>query len=425
MHAAVGAVGLAGVVAGALLVTTAAASHRSFLVPLSDHALPRWLAGPFAGLGPRLDQTQFEVVVVAMCACYFVALGAANSVSKRTAIVVIAALHAILFLGPPLLSPDVATYLAYARLGMHGLDPYTHAPSALPVGDALRPWLFYRTGPTNYGPPFTLLTYPLAHLSLPAALWLLKFIAAAASLCVVALTALCARLRGVSPVAAALLVGLNPVLLLFAVGGDHNDLLMMAVLMAGVWLTLKARPNAGAVGGVLAAGLKISAAPAAVFMILGSPRRRQAVMVAALTVLVLAVIAVAGFGHVGVLLEYAKQVYRGEHAFARRYSAPALAGQLLGLGGVHGVTAGVRLVAGMVFVVVILVLLLRLYRGADWVSCAAWAQLAALVTTTWLWSWYIVWLLPLAALARRRLLPLAALALTIFLVATQVFVPLG
>src|SRR5947209_3408557 len=132
------------------------------------------------------------------------------------------------FLGPPLLSPDVATYLAYARLGvLHGLDPYTHAAHALPASDPLHPWVTGQAGATNYGPPFTLLTYLLAHLSVAAGIWVLKVVAALASLATVALVASCARLRGVSPVRAAVLVALNPVALVYAVGGDHNDLWMM------------------------------------------------------------------------------------------------------------------------------------------------------------------------------------------------------
>ena len=43
-----------------------------------------------------------------------------------------------------------------------------------------------------------------------------------------------ARLRGLDPVKAAALVGLNPLIVVYGVGGGHNDLLMLAVLMAGV-----------------------------------------------------------------------------------------------------------------------------------------------------------------------------------------------
>ena len=53
-------------------------------------------------------------------------------------------------------------------------------------------------------------------------------------------------------------------------------------------------------------------------------------------------------------------------------------------------------------------------RGADWVVAAGWAMLGALLATTWLLPWYVIWVLPLAAISRDRKLTSAALALTAF-----------
>ena len=42
------------------------------------------------------------------------------------------ALHAIVFAGPILLSTDVFSYIAYARMGVvHGLNPYMHGPQSI------------------------------------------------------------------------------------------------------------------------------------------------------------------------------------------------------------------------------------------------------------------------------------------------------
>ncbi len=65
-------------------------------------------------------------------------------------------------------------------------------------------------------------------------------------------------------------------------------------------------------------------------------------------------------------------------------------------------------------------MLVRAWRGADWITAAGWTTFALLVTTTWLWPWYIVWLLPLAALADDRRLRVATLLLAAFLFATRV-----
>jgi hypothetical protein len=407
-------------------VVTAAASHGSFLVPLAEGGFPSWLAGPLAGIGPRLDQTGFELLVVGMCVCYATSLWLADSLSSTAVIATILAVHVVFVLGPPLMSPDVATYLAYGRMGaLHGIDPYTHAAHALPHSDPLHPWVTVQAGATNYGPPFTLITYLIARLSVPAGLWTLKVVAMATSLGIVGLVAACARLRGFSPIRAAVLAGLNPVALIYSLGGAHNDLWMMFVLMAGVWLTLKARRAEGSILGTVATGLKVSVAPATLFMLLGPRARRKTIVVAVATAIVLAVIVLLGFGHGTVFVNYARQLYHGGHAFARRYSVPALIGQALGLHGVHGVTGAVRLVAGAILIASIIALLLALRRGRDWLTLAGWGQLAVLLTTTWLWPWYIVWILPLAPLARDRRLTAAALAVTAFLVVTQVFLPLG
>jgi hypothetical protein len=54
----------------------------------------------------------------------------------------------------------------------------------------------------------------------------------------------------------------------------------------------------------------------------------------------------------------------------------------------------------------------RTWRGADPIRMAAWATVAILVATAWLVPWYLLWLLPLAALAADRRLTLAAVALS-------------
>jgi hypothetical protein len=71
---------------------------------------------------------------------------------------------------------------------------------------------------------------------------------------------------------------------------------------------------------------------------------------------------------------------------------------------------------GAVFAVVYL-----LRRRGGWLSGAGWATLALIVSLAWLMPWYLIWLLPLAALASSVRLRRAALALTVFLVLT--FVP--
>ena len=85
----------------------------------------------------------------------------------------------------------------------------------------------------------------------------------------------CARLRGIDPVRAAALVGLNPLLVIYGVGGGHNDLLML-VADGGRGLRAARSPRARsaarltmvAIGVKLTAGLLLPFALAA-----GGPRR--------------------------------------------------------------------------------------------------------------------------------------------------------
>ena len=73
-------------------------------------------------------------------------------------------LQLIVFAGPVLISTDVFSYIAYARMGVeHAINPYTHGPIAIEA----RPGLQYvgkdwKHVATAYGPLYTLLSYPLA-----------------------------------------------------------------------------------------------------------------------------------------------------------------------------------------------------------------------------------------------------------------------
>ncbi len=83
-----------------------------------------------------------------------------------------------------------------------------------------------------YGPLFTLASYATAPLGLAGGLWTFKAFAVASSLGAVALVARAARRLGHSARWAAAFVGLNPVLLALAVGGAHNDTLVLLLLAA-------------------------------------------------------------------------------------------------------------------------------------------------------------------------------------------------
>jgi hypothetical protein len=58
----------------------------------------------------------------------------------------------------------------------------------------------------------------------------------------------------------------------------------------------------------------------------------------------------------------------------------------------------------------------QLLRRREWLAGAGWATLALLASLGWLMPWYLVWLLPFAALASSPRLRRVASAATVFLV---------
>jgi hypothetical protein len=94
-------------------------------------------------------------------------------------------------------------------------------------------------------------------------------------------------------------------------------------------------------------------------------------------------------------------------------SLPNQVGRWLGLG---GLTPGIRAVALGVFAVALVFLIARTWRGMNWITAAGWATLAMLATSAWIMPWYVIWVLPLAALGRDRRLVVGALAMCVFLV---------
>ena len=82
-------------------------------------------------------------------------------------------------------------------------------------------------------------------------------------------------------------------------------------------------------------------------------------------------------------------------------------------------TATLGKIGMLVLLPTILFLLIRVYRGGNWLENAGWATCAVIVTTTWFLPWYLIWFLPLAALALKPYQRLTALALTALAIGLQ------
>jgi Glycosyltransferase family 87 len=412
-----GSIALASLILCALAVVAVASAGPSVLVPQSNQVFPSWEAGPLHGLLGHVtsDATALKIglsaVVVAMLLAYGVVMASVRRLSIRTIAICVIALHVILLMSPPLQLTDLFNYLGYAHLGgLHHLNPYTNV-----IGQEVHDPVFRLSTWHNlhspYGPLFTALTYPLAFLPLPVAYWMLKVATVLMSLTFVWLIWRCAQMLGRDPRFAVLFVAANPIYLIYAIGGFHNDFFMLVPSIAAIALVLARRDRAAGAALMLAVAVKFSAVLLLPFLLVAVPaaqRRWRIVAGAGAAALVLAAISVALFG-------FSLPNLVDQSTLLTDFSVPNVVGHLLGIGG--GTSGLLR--AANVALVVVTALLLR--RRGDWLARAGWATLALLASLAWLMPWYVIWLLPLAALGTSVRLRRAATVLTLFLVLT--FIP--
>ncbi|HVX32363.1 MAG TPA: polyprenol phosphomannose-dependent alpha 1,6 mannosyltransferase MptB [Solirubrobacterales bacterium] len=309
---------------------------------------------------------------------------------------------------PVLLSHDAFSYVDYARLGArHRLDPYVSAPEAAPADPAFAHVTWTET-PSAYGPLFTLATYPLAWLPIWLAVAILK---AAAAISVLGLAWIVSRLaawRGIDPARAAAFVALNPLVLVHVVGGAHNDGVAMLLATLGV-AALVVRRDAGAGASLVAsAAIKSSTLFIAPFA-LAATARRSTSRLALGGVGAALVVGVAGYLAFGWDWLHAFGLAGENQGRTSHLSIPVTFARLT-----HLDEAAVRVAALALLGIAVLFLLLKTWRGTDWIRAAAWAGTALLLATSWLLPWYLIWPLPLAAIARDRFLALLLVALTAY-----------
>jgi hypothetical protein len=483
--ARVGTGALVVLVAGSLLFVVIAADRPS-LFAATSHAgfFPGWMAGPLGGLWPGLTRNTtalrflFTGTMAAMYASYVLALAYVPSIADarlraRWAIAAVVGVHAIFFLAPPMALTDVFNYINYGRMEVvHHLNPYTTYPILEPHGDPSYALSNWHQLLSPYGPLFTLLTFALVPLGVAASFWAIKAVLMAASLGTILLVWRCARLLEIDPVRAIVLVGLNPVVLVWGLGGDHNDFLIVFAIVLGFYLLLlgRARGSRQGIEGALArrAGDGALAEPGAESALedaatngasVRSPAKNAlaarigsrlwplspiemgagAAFVAAaalkasggvLIPIVLASLVLAprrlmqvvlGMILAGALVGGASLLAFGLHIpdlstqsrVVTSISLPNLLGLALGAG---GETEALHSLLSAVLAVSILACCAMAWRRREAIGASGWATVALLVTLGWVLPWYILWLLPLAALAGSRRLRNTALVLGAYLI---------
>lgn len=407
-----GRVALGALITATLAVAATAAAAPSVLVPRSAETFPNWEAGPLHDISVRLitnAQTVglvFSCVLLAMIAAYLVVLATARSFSMRAIAIAVVALHAILLLSPPLQLSDVFNYLGYARLGaLHHLNPYSHVIRQ-ELFDPVFRFSSWHSLRSPYGPLFTALSYPLAFVSLPVAYWLLKIVTVTMSLSFIALVWLCARRLGRDPRFVVAFVAFNPIFLLYAVAGFHNDFLMLVASMGAIALALSRKDRSAGAALTIAIAIKFTAVLLLPFLVLAvrdRPRQRRLLIGAVVTAIPVAALCLALFGFTIPNLQQ-------QSSLLTDFSIPNVVGLLLHIGG------GTPLVLKAATVAVVLVAAHQFLRERNWVNGAGWTTLALLASLAWLMPWYVIWLLPLAALGTSAALRRISIAMTVFLI---------
>jgi hypothetical protein len=195
-------------------------------------------------------------------------------------------------------------------------------------------------------------------------------------------------------------VGLSPLVLVHVVSAAHNEALVVLLTMAGIYAFVRGKPRAAGFWSTFAAGFKASAGLVVPYLVVRSRRTLVGIAAAALLLLALGLI---GFGtgvfdSLGLLSQ--------NQGRSSRLSLPYKVSELVGNRDL------VRLVFGLAFAAVAGWTLWRTWRGADPIRMAGWATFAILLASAWLVPWYLLWLLPLAALAADRRLTIATVVLS-------------
>lgn len=214
---------------------------------------------------PLLSVGVFAMVLATIGFLFLLRAAFRQEVSVRAVAVVVVAAHCLLLLVPLLFSRDVYSYAFYGRIASiyHG-NPYVQTPldhSSDVLWNLVGPqWV---DTPAYYGPGWTSLSGLIARsLSRP-----IDFVEAYRYLAIVASLATCGvivwivrRLWPARTAFALTAFGANPVVLFFAVGGGHSDLLVALSIVCAFALLVSKRELLAVTVLTLGALIKVTAA---------------------------------------------------------------------------------------------------------------------------------------------------------------------
>ncbi|MBB3603495.1 alpha-1,6-mannosyltransferase [Mycolicibacterium sp. BK556] len=193
-----------------------------------------------------------------------------SEVSDYTMIATTGFWLAPLLLSVPLFSRDTYSYLAQGALLRDGLDPYAVGPveNQNSLLDNVSPIWTTTTAP--YGPAFILVARFVTTLvgdHVVAGTMLLRLCMLPGLAMLIWAAPRVARHIGANGAVALWICALNPLVIIHLMGGVHNEMLMVGLMMAGIALTFARHHAAGAMLIAIAVAVKATAVLALPFMV--------------------------------------------------------------------------------------------------------------------------------------------------------------
>jgi hypothetical protein len=246
---------------------------------------------------------------------------------------------------------------------------------------------------------------------LSVAFWVIKVAMTLCSLGLLALIYKCAGILRRDQRYVLAFVALNPIYFVFALGGFHNDFLMLLPALGAIALILSGRDRSSGALLVGSIAIKFTMGLLLPFLVMAvSPVRRRLRLISGVVLAAIPVIALSL-----ALFGASLPNLQDQASYLTEFSVPNVVGDIIGAGGgapwlLH--LADAALVGTVLW-------LLFVSRG-DWISRTGWAVFALILSLAWVQPWYLIWLAPLAALGSSVKLRRATIVLSVFLLITAV-----
>ncbi|WP_396915571.1 alpha-(1-_6)-mannopyranosyltransferase A [Mycolicibacterium sp.] len=336
-----------------------------------------------------------------------------------------------LLLSVPLFSRDTYSYLAQGALLRDGFDPYLVGPVENPNSllDNVSPIWTTTTAP--YGPAFILVAKFVTMIvgnDIVAGTMLLRLCMLPGLILLIWATQRVARHIGASPATALWVCVLNPLVIIHLMGGVHNEMLMVGLMMAGIALTFQQHPVWGVGLIAMAVAVKATAGLALPFVVWvwmrqlrdrhnHPPVRAFALATAASVVIFAAVFAVMSW-LAGVGLGWLSALAAGNVKIINWLTVPTAAANLINvIGGLifsvnfYAVLDVTRII-GLAVIAISLPLLWWRFRHTDREALTgiALAMLVVVLFVPAALPWYYTWPLAVAAALVQTRPAIAAIA---------------